>query len=123
MDVPYRILGDIVSISSALASPPFLPNSKSFLSDSDIFAASARVPVVWIPAQYDWESNWPGIHYNRVMKQNDEQKVGISNTVWKTFLWIVEINLSQTDSKSFVHVRKDDSWSEWIAKVDDSYDW
>ena len=44
MDVPYRISGDVVSASAALACPP-LPSSsdsKAFRSDSDIFARNAR---------------------------------------------------------------------------------
>ena len=42
MDVPYQIPGGVVSSSSALASPLLLPESKSFLSDSDIFATNDR---------------------------------------------------------------------------------
>ena len=42
MDVPYRIPGGIVSGSAVFASPPFLPDSNSLLSESDIFATSAR---------------------------------------------------------------------------------
>ena len=101
--------------------PSFWTPSRFFRTLTSLQPALG-VPVVWIPAQYDWESNWPGIHYNRDIKQNDEQKVRISNTVWKTFLWIVEINLSQADINGIVHVRKDSNWSERIAKVD-SYDW
>ena len=42
MDIPYRIPGDVVSGSVAFASPTLLPDSNSLLSDSDIFATSAR---------------------------------------------------------------------------------
>ena len=41
MDVPYLIPGGVVPGSAALASPPLLPDSKSLLSESDIFARSA----------------------------------------------------------------------------------
>ena len=41
MDVPYRIPGGVVSGSAAFACP-LLPESKSLLSESDIFATSAR---------------------------------------------------------------------------------
>ena len=41
MDVPYRIPGGVVPGSAALESPPLLPDSKSLLSKSDIFARSA----------------------------------------------------------------------------------
>ena len=39
MDVPYLIPGGVVPGSEALASPPLLPDSKSLLSESDIFFA------------------------------------------------------------------------------------
>jgi hypothetical protein len=42
MDVRYRIPGDVVSGSAALASPPIPPDSKELRSESDIFAASTR---------------------------------------------------------------------------------
>ena len=42
MDVPYRIPGGVVSGSAAFACPLLLPESKSLLSESDIFATSAR---------------------------------------------------------------------------------
>ena len=42
MDVPYRIPGGVVSGSAVFASPTLLPDSKSLLSESDIFAMSAR---------------------------------------------------------------------------------
>ena len=41
MDVPYLIPGGVVPVSAALASPPLLPDSKSLLSESDIFARRA----------------------------------------------------------------------------------
>ena len=42
MDVPCRIPGVVVPGSVALASPPLLPDTKSLLSESDIFATRAR---------------------------------------------------------------------------------
>ena len=42
MDAPYRISGGVVPASATLASPPFLPDSKSLLSESDNFATRAR---------------------------------------------------------------------------------
>ena len=42
MDVLYRMPEGVASGSSALASPPLLPDSNSVLSASDIFARSAR---------------------------------------------------------------------------------
>ena len=41
MDVPYLIPGGVVPVSAALASPPLLLDSKSLLSESDIFARRA----------------------------------------------------------------------------------
>ena len=42
MDIPYPISGGVVSGSAVLASPPLLPDPKSLVSGSDIFATSAR---------------------------------------------------------------------------------
>ena len=42
LDAPYRIPGVVVPGSAALAGPPLRPDSKSLLSESDIFATSAR---------------------------------------------------------------------------------
>ena len=42
MDVRYRIPGGVVPGSAALATAALLPDSKSLLSESDIFATSAR---------------------------------------------------------------------------------
>ena len=64
---------------------------------SDIFATSAR--------EFLWCGSRPNLNMIenhilardslfRFLKPNDEQKVGISNTIWKSFLWIVKINLS-----------------------------
>ena len=42
MDVLYRMPEGVASGSSALASPPLLPDSKTLRSESDNFATSAR---------------------------------------------------------------------------------
>ena len=42
MDVRYRNSGGVISSTAALASPPLPSDSKALLSESDIFATSAR---------------------------------------------------------------------------------
>ena len=42
MNLPYRISGSVMLDSAAFASPPLLSDSKALLSESDIFATSAR---------------------------------------------------------------------------------